>query len=732
MVQDKTNLPPAPGRDSATTRLPVPEAAVQGGDGTPSHPAATEGDPPAPSVNGQSTADSPAPAVNGRAAPVSGVNGVSSDGEAVSVVVGNGASGGETPAPDADEEPPAAALSETTGLETPAVAGSAADVREPAAAEPASVERAAAEPGAVERAAAEPAPVEPTPVEPGAAEPAGAGVASEAVGAAAAAKSVSRAARESRWVLVARMVAGVAGGVALYAAFPPLDWWLCAPLGIGLIVAALHGTRPRRAAWLGYLSAVAFLLPTLAWVRTIGDDVWLLLVGVESLFYAAMAALAALVFRLPAWPVWFGALWVAMEWARGLVPIGGFPWARVAFSQGETLFTSYAALGGAPLVSFAVVLCGALLAYAALIRPSAALRRRTTSRADAPASPAPEGTAEAGPAGAGFAVARRAVPVALALAIPVLSLTIPRPGDEGRTINVGIVQGNVPGRGMYVLGDEPAVVLRNHANETKRLAQAVREGKLPKPDIVVLPENSTDIDPYRDEYAREIITDSVRDVGVPTLVGAVVAIGSDERATRSLVWDPASGPGAYYDKQRLVPFGEYTPFKDIVLALSERANLVGRQSVPGNKPGDLKLGPVTIGAVNCYEVAYDDTVRETVRAGGTPLVVQTNNATYAESNLPPQQLAMSQIRAVEHNRAVVTAATTGISAYVTPDGKVSWQTRELVADMNVVKVPVRTQETIATRVGALPEWALMVIGAAAVGVAVWRGRRRGDRMRNDG
>ncbi|RSN06829.1 apolipoprotein N-acyltransferase [Nonomuraea sp. WAC 01424] len=491
----------------------------------------------------------------------------------------------------------------------------------------------------------------------------------------------------------------MAGGALLYTAFPPLDWWLCAPLGIGLITGSLYRARPRRAAWLGYLAAAVFLFPTLAWVRTIGDDVWLMLVATESVFYAVMAALAALVFRLRLWPLWFGTLWVAMEWARSLVPIGGFPWARVAFSQGESLFTPYAALGGAPLVSFAVTLSGALLAHAVLVRPSTALRR--------------------------------AVPAALALAVPVLTLALPRPGDEGRSVNVGIVQGNVPGRGMNPLGDEPAVVLRNHAEETKRLADAVRAGRLPKPDLVVLPENSTDIDPYTSAFARGVIDESVKYVGVPTLVGAVVAIGEEQRATRSLVWDPATGPGAYYDKQHLVPFGEYTPFKEIVLALWERANLVGRQSVPGTKPGDLKLGPVTIGAVNCYEVAYDDTVRGTVRAGGTPLVVQTNNASYALSNLPPQQLAMSKLRAVEHNRAVVTAATTGISAFVTPDGKVSWQTRELVPDMNVVTVPVRTQETIATKVGELPEWALMVMGAAAVGVAVWRGRRRGDRMGND-
>ena len=504
-----------------------------------------------------------------------------------------------------------------------------------------------------------------------------------------------RGVRESGRVLVARVAAAVAGGGLLFLAFPPIDWWLAAPLGVGLIVAALYGTRPRRAAWLGYLAAAVFLFPTLAWVRTIGDDVWVMLVGVESLFYAVMAALAALVFRLRLWPLWFGGLWVAMEWARGLFPIGGFPWARLAFSQGESLFTEYAALGGAPLVSFAVALCGALLACAVLWRPPDARR-----------------------------VAGRLVPVALALAVPLLTLAVPRPGDEGRAVNIGIVQGNVPGRGMYILGDEPAVVLKNHANETKKLAQAVRDGKLPKPDLVILPENSTDIDPYRDAGARQIIDDSVKDVGVPTLVGAVVAIGDANRATRSLVWDPVTGPGAYYDKQHLVPFGEYTPFKEIVLALWERAGLVGRQSIAGTKPGDLKMGPVTIGAVNCYEVAYDGTVRGTVQTGATPLVVQTNNATYAESNLPPQQLAMSKLRAVEHNRAVVTAATTGISAYVTPEGKVSWQTRELVADMNVVKVPVRTQATVATQVGALPEWALALMGVAAAGVAAWRFRRK--------
>ncbi|GIH76853.1 apolipoprotein N-acyltransferase [Planobispora longispora] len=518
---------------------------------------------------------------------------------------------------------------------------------------------------------------------------------------------------------LAAAAAAVAGGALLYLAFPPLGLWFLAPIGAALLILALYGTRPRRAAWLGLLAALAFLLPGLRWVSPIGTDAWLGLVAIESLFYVAWAAATAVVVKLPLWPLWTSALWVAMEWARGEVPFGGFPWVRVAFSQGESVFTPYAALGGAPLVSFAAVLCGALLALAAV----RALRPATVEASSSGAGPG------RGPRRWDRALA---LPLAGALAVPLAAFAVPRPGDEGRSVTIGVIQGNVPGRGMYPLGDEPAVVLRNHTSKLHEMARAVREGKLPRPDVVVLPENSTDIDPYRSDVARQEIDAAVKDVGVPVLVGAVVAIGDSQRATRSLVWDPVTGPGAYYDKQQLVPFGEYTPLKDLVLALFERANLVGRQSVAGTRDGDLRMGPVTVGAVNCYEVAYDDVVRGTARTGASPLVVQTNNATYALTNLPPQQLAMSQLRAVEHNRAVVTSAITGISASVTPEGRVVWQTRELVPDMAVLEVEVRTAATIATTVGAWPEWALILMGTVALGaVPALRNRRLARLVKND-
>ncbi|MDH2430534.1 apolipoprotein N-acyltransferase [Sphaerisporangium sp. TRM90804] len=542
-----------------------------------------------------------------------------------------------------------------------------------------------------------------------------------------------------------RAAACVAGAILLYFAFPPAGLWFLAPPGVALLTLAVYRLPARRAAWLGYLGGAAFLLPALAWVRPIGVDAWLVLVAVESLFYAAMAAGAALVTRLRGWPVWVAALWVLQESARGAFPLGGFPWVRVAFSQGDSAFTPYAALGGAPLVTFAAALSGTLLALAAV-----RLAPRRPPDAPSPRGDAPVPPGQAGPrwvaAGrealwwpprvpAGGAPAspsrRRAAGLACLLAgavvVPLLGLAVPRPAPAvagDRMVRIGVVQGDVPGEGLGFLGDQPAVVLRNHAGKTHELAAAVRAGRAARPDLVVWPENSTDIDPYRSEYARGVIDAAVRDIGVPVLVGAVVRTPDGEhRHTRAIVWDPEGGPGAYYDKRKLVPFGEFVPFKELLEKFFSRVDLVGLQSLPGTRDGALTMGPVTVGAISCYEVAFDGIVRSNVVAGGTPLVVQTNNATYAHTGLPPQQLAMTRLRAVEHGRAVVAAATTGISAYVDPAGELRWSTAEGVADMAVVEVPVRTGQTLATRLGALPEWALMLIGAGALAVALLRGRR---------
>ena len=276
----------------------------------------------------------------------------------------------------------------------------------------------------------------------------------------------------------------------------------------------------------------------------------------------------------------------------------------------------------------------------------------------------------------------------------------------------------MPRLGLHFLGQRSAV-LDNHVNAMHKLAALVEAGRLRQPDLVILPENSSDLDPYQDPDAYALINSAVRAVGVPTLVGAMT-FTSDGRhlQNRGIVWSPTTGPGAYYIKQHPVPFGEYVPMRSVLTKFIKRFSLVPYDQVAGHRPGVLRLGPVTIGDVICFEVAYDGIVRDAVTHGGQAIVVQTNNADYGRTDQPAQQLAVSRLRAVEHARPVLIAATSGISAIITPDGRVIAQSRQFTQAIFVRQIRTSTALTLADRLGELPEWILTGAGtcAAALGI----------------
>ena len=134
-------------------------------------------------------------------------------------------------------------------------------------------------------------------------------------------------------------------------------------------------------------------------------------------------------------------------------------------------------------------------------------------------------------------------------------------------------------------------------------------------------------------------------------------------------------------------------------------------SSPRTAPGNLTVGPAEVGDVICFEVAYDGLVRDVVTGGADVIVVQTNNATYNGTGQPQQQMAMSRLRAVEHGRTVLVAATSGISAVVAPDGTVVEQAPERTARTLVASVELHDERTLATRLGGGPEWVLALLGA---------------------
>jgi apolipoprotein N-acyltransferase len=507
-----------------------------------------------------------------------------------------------------------------------------------------------------------------------------------------------------------RTLLAALGGAAMLLAFPGTGLAGLAPLGPAALTLAVRGRRARGGAWLGLVTGLAFFVPLLSWTGIyVGLLPWLALAVAQALFVALLGAASAVVSRLRFWPLWTAALWVGAEALRGRLPFGGFPWGRLGFSQTEGPLLSLAAYGGVPLVSFAVALAGTLLALAVL--RVAALWRAGD--------------------GAGRAAALRAAAAATAgvLLVPAVGALawLPLPGSSltagGEPLTVALIQGNVPRAGLDFNAQRRAV-LDNHVQRTLELAQAVEAGDQAQPDLVIWPENSSDIDPYANDDAARAIDRAAQAIGVPILVGAVVDGPDDTVRNTAIVWDPENGPGETYDKRHPVPFAEYIPYRSFFRMFSDKVDMVRRDFRAGDEVGVLDVGGADLGDLICFEVVYDGLTRDVVQGGAGMLVVQTNNATFGFTDESEQQLALSRLRAVEHGRTVTIAATSGISAVVAPDGSVVRSTSLFTPAVVVADIAQRDGTTLATRVGAAPEWVLTALGAGALIAAVVRRRRR--------
>lgn len=314
--------------------------------------------------------------------------------------------------------------------------------------------------------------------------------------------------------------------------------------------------------------------------------------------------------------------------------------------------------------------------------------------------------------------ATAALLAATAVAAPLAGALAARPlvsdaADDGTAV-AAVVQGNVP-RAGFDFNAQRRQVLDNHANRTIQLAQDVKLGKVPKPDFVVWPENSSDIDPFAEADAYAVIDNAVKTIGVPVAIGSVLAPETGPLRNTMILWDPVKGPVDTYDKRKIQPFGERIPMRSFVRLFSADVDRVRRDFGPGKEPGVFDMAGSGVGMVTCYEAAFDDAVRSTVQAGAQVIAVPSNNATFGRTEMTYQQLAMDRVRAVEHSRTVLVPVTSGVSAVIRPDGKIVQQTKMFTADALVAEIPLRSTETPATRFGPLVEYLLLAVAAAGLG-----------------
>ncbi|MFK5645301.1 apolipoprotein N-acyltransferase [Ornithinimicrobium sp. LYQ121] len=494
-----------------------------------------------------------------------------------------------------------------------------------------------------------------------------------------------------------RLILATLGGVALWLAFPGHDVWPLALVGVAALAVATAGARPWVGAVAGLLLGFTWFTPMFVWASTYaGSPPWIAMSVASALYPAALGLVLAWVQRGgTVRPVVGAAAWVLMEWGRAVTPFGGFPWARLGFSQADSPLLGVATLLGVPGLGFAVALVGGLLALAAqrLLDPA----RRDARRA-------------------GLAV--------LAAGLVALTpLLVPRPTD-GQEVTVAAVQGDIPPGFSRTLTAERGAMLQRYVDRTLTLAEQVESGSTPYPDLVVWPEGASDLDPLGPRTGEDTTAEIMRAVDAvdaPVLVGATSRRGGEDPYNMMFSYLPGEGLDASYAKVYLAPFGEFMPLRPLMRQLSPWVDRVSDLSA-GQDPGVMTVPladgrEVRLGLGICFEVVVDPAVHDVVAGGAELLVVPTSNAWFGDGDQAAQHIAASRVRAVELGRSVVHISNVGISGLITPDGVVHQRTALFTEATIVGDLPLRSELTPAVRTSPwVAPAAALVVALAALGV----------------
>jgi apolipoprotein N-acyltransferase len=477
---------------------------------------------------------------------------------------------------------------------------------------------------------------------------------------------------------------------------PAASWIALAPLLVALVlVAPVHGGL-RRAWALGLATGVLYFAGTVYWTSgvmaqyggihpVLSGGIAGLLVGYLALFPAMFALLVAVALRR------FGtralllapAAWVATELARTLL-FGGFPWALVGYAQTTVLSVAQSAsVVGVYGLSFLIVLVSASLALAVV-------RRDRDSFLAA-------GTALVLVIGVGLWGHAR--------------LADGRLTRTGTPVRVGLVQGDVPQDEKWAPGLEDEILGRYLALSR----QAADRGA----QAILWPESSTPFY-FEDSPKGEAIRLFARERRASVLLGSDEVDRRNPRVSYNSAFmvRPDGTTAGVYRKVRLVPFGEYVPFRTLLFFAAPLVEAVG-EFAPGDAPVMLPLAGKAVSTAICYEVVYPALIRAGVLQGSTLLTTITNDAWFGRSSAPYQHFEMASMRAIEEGRYLARSANTGISGIVDPYGRVLMASDLFTRQVLVGDVRLIEERTVYAQIGDVVAYASAAVTLIAL-VLAWR------------
>jgi apolipoprotein N-acyltransferase len=452
----------------------------------------------------------------------------------------------------------------------------------------------------------------------------------------------------------------VIAGLCLAASVPPWGWWPLAFLGIAMWDRLLRNAKPRARIVRSIAFAAAWFTPSMLWMVDLTAPGYLIAIVVFSL-YVGVAGLAVPGRSSSPWVRWLAlpAAFTLAEAARCTFPFGGVPLATTAMGQASAPLGQIARVLCAVGVTFAVAVIGVAL--------SAAWERRHIVAAAA---------------------------LAGVVALWLVAIVAPT-GHDIRTINAAVVQGGGP-QGTRASETDPRDVFDRHIEATSLVTTPV--------DLVVWPENVVAVDSlFATAKENAELSALAKDLNTTLVAGFTEVLDSSSFANASVVYLPDGSTGERYDKVRRVPFGEYVPFRWLIESVAgSNTGIPAREARAGTEPAIVRTPAGDLALAISWEIFFTNRGRDGVLHGGQILLNPTNGSSYWLTQVQTQQVASSQLRAIETGRWVLQAAPTGFSAIVNPSGDVLKRTS--ISEQAVLQqdVMLRSGDTIATVIGPMP------------------------------
>lgn len=430
----------------------------------------------------------------------------------------------------------------------------------------------------------------------------------------------------------------VASAVLLVLSFPPCNMELLAWVAFVPLFFCLEKQPGPRAFALSYITGVIFWLGTVYWLIHVTLPGMFLLVLYLALYFGIFGlVVSAYNLQLTVYSLLFiPSAWVLLEYIRSHL-LTGFGWALLGYSQYLNLpFVQIADITGVWGVSFLVMLVNVIIYQLMSGRTKAVFIRCSLT----------------------------CLLLVLCFVYGLFRLGFSRQAAAGNPVKISVVQPNIPQELKWQPLSRDSIIARY----LTLTAQAAEDS----PDLIIWPEAALPVVLEEEPEYFERVQELAEGIGRPMLLGAVTTTGASYRNSALLV----SGQGRLvtkYDKLHLVPFGEYIPLRNI-LSFLETVVPIG-DFAPGHDYTvfSLPAGPALsarFSVLICFEDLFPGLSREFRKQGAGFLVNITNDAWFKQTSAPYQHLCASVFRAVENRLYLVRAANTGVSGFISPEGKI--------------------------------------------------------------